>query len=369
MTAAPDTRDVLLTCPLDCPDACRLKITVKRGGDGRERAMKLTGDAAHPYTKGFACAKTVHYPARQNHPDRPLYPLRRVGSKSDAEARWERVTWDEALDDIAARLRRLLDTRGPQSVLRYHYAGTMGLMEGAHVHALFRALGTPELDETICATAGTEAWAMGYGARYAVDPADVRHARLIVLWGINSLSTHSHLTPHITAARRVGARVVCVDPYRGRTAAFADTHYKIRPGTDAALALALLHQMFSQGWADESYLAEATLGADELRAAGPLTVFAPSDDAFKAVPAKTMEALAADPAQLKAVLSYHVIDGRVTAADIKPGAAKTRQGGSVTLAKAGTFVTVDDAVVQQADVIATNGVAHVVDRVLMPPKK
>lgn len=109
--------------------------------------------------------------------------------------------------------------------------------------------------------------------------------------------------------------------------------------------------------------------ADELRAAGPLTVFAPSDDAFKAVPAKTMEALAADPAQLKAVLSYHVIDGRVTAADIKPGAAKTRQGGSVTLAKAGTFVTVDDAVVQQADVIATNGVAHVVDRVLMPPKK
>ena len=109
--------------------------------------------------------------------------------------------------------------------------------------------------------------------------------------------------------------------------------------------------------------------ADELRAAGPLTVFAPSDDAFRAVPAKTMEALAADPAQLKAVLSYHVIDGRVTAADVKPGAVKTRQGASLALAKAGTFVTVDDAVVQQADVIATNGVAHVVDRVLMPPKK
>lgn len=109
--------------------------------------------------------------------------------------------------------------------------------------------------------------------------------------------------------------------------------------------------------------------ADELRAQGPLTVFAPSDDAFKAVPAKTMEALAADPAQLKAVLSYHIIDGRVTAADVKPGAAKTRQGASLNLAKAGTFVTVDEAVVQQADVVATNGVAHVVDRVLMPPKK
>lgn len=109
--------------------------------------------------------------------------------------------------------------------------------------------------------------------------------------------------------------------------------------------------------------------ADELRGSGPLTVFAPSDEAFKAVPAKTLEALAADPAQLKAVLAYHVIDGRMTAADVKTGAAKTRQGANIALAKAGSFVTVDDAVVQQADIVATNGVAHVVDRVLMPPKK
>lgn len=108
---------------------------------------------------------------------------------------------------------------------------------------------------------------------------------------------------------------------------------------------------------------------DELRAAGPLTVFAPSDEAFKAVPAKTLNALAADPAQLKAVLAYHVVDGRLTAADVKPGTAKTHQGASLALAKAGGFITVDDAVVQQADLVATNGVAHVVDRVLMPPKK
>lgn len=109
--------------------------------------------------------------------------------------------------------------------------------------------------------------------------------------------------------------------------------------------------------------------ADELRAAGPVTVFAPSDEAFKAVPAKTMEALTADPAQLKAVLAYHVIDGRVAAADVKPGTAKSRQGANLSLAKAGSFVTVDDAVVQEADIVATNGVAHVIDRVLMPPKK
>ena len=267
MTASVPTRDVLLTCPLDCPDACRLRVTLGRGEDGQERMLKVTGDADHPYTRGFACAKTVHYPARANHPERPLDPLRRVNPKTDAEPVFERVSWDAALDDIAARLRTLLDTRGPQSILRYNYAGTMGLMEGAHVHALFRALGTPELDETICATAGTEAWAMGYGARFAVDPADVRHARLIVLWGINSLSTHSHLTPELTAARKAGARIICVDPYRNRSAAYADTHLKIRPGSDAALALGVMHELFAHGWTDDAYIAEATEGIEELREA------------------------------------------------------------------------------------------------------
>ncbi|ACO46829.1 molybdopterin oxidoreductase family protein [Deinococcus deserti] len=266
------TREVLLTCPLDCPDACRLKITVApvedaRTGQVTEQMVKLTGDAAHPITRGFACVKTVHYPARANHPERPLYPMRRVNAKTEPEPVFERVSWAEALDDIAARLRALLDSRGPQSVLRYNYAGTMGLMEGTHVHALFRALGTPELDETICATAGTEAWSMGYGTRYSVDPPDIAHARLIVLWGINSLSTNSHLTPHLTAARKSGARIVCVDPYRNRTAAFADEHLKIRPGTDAALALGVMHELFAHGWTDEAYIAEATTGVEDLRAA------------------------------------------------------------------------------------------------------
>ncbi|WP_027459874.1 molybdopterin oxidoreductase family protein [Deinococcus murrayi] len=267
MAAPALTRDVLLTCPLDCPDACRLRVTLERGKDGRERAVKLTGDAAHPYTKGFACVKTVHYPARQNHPDRPLFPLRRVNPKTDPEPRFERVSWDEALDDIAARLRELLETRGPQSILRYHYAGTMGLMENAHAHTLWRALGTPELDETICATAGTAAWAMGYGSRLTVDPLDVPRARLIVLWGINSLSTHSHLTPQMTAARKAGARIIHVDPYRNRTSAYADTHLKLRPGTDAALALGVMHELFAHGWTDEAYITEATTGVEDLRAA------------------------------------------------------------------------------------------------------
>lgn len=261
------TRDVLLTCPLDCPDACRLKVTIERSNDGLERMVKVAGDPHHPITRGFACAKTVHYPARANHPERPLYPLRRVGKKTDTEPRFERVTWDEALDDIAARLGSLLHSRGPQSILRYHYAGTMGLMENQHAHTLWRALGTPELEETICASAGTEAWSLGYGTRYAVDPPAVAQAKLIVLWGINSLSTNSHLTPHLTAARKSGAKIVCVDPYRNRTAAYADTHLKLRPGTDAALALGVMRELFLNGWTDETYIAEATQGIDELRRA------------------------------------------------------------------------------------------------------
>ena len=261
------TRDVLLTCPLDCPDACRLKVTLGSEDGGPERMLKVTGDPDHPVTRGFACAKTVHYPARANHPERPLYPLRRVNKKTEQEAQFERVTWEEALDDIAAKMRTLLETRGPHSILRYHYAGTMGLMEGHHVHALFRALGTPELDETICASAGTEAWSMGYGTRYALKLEDVAQAKLIVLWGINSLSTNSHLTPHLTAARKAGAKIVCVDPYRNRTAAFADQHLKIAPATDTALALGVMHELLAHGWTDAAYLAQATLGLDDLREA------------------------------------------------------------------------------------------------------
>ncbi|RTR25222.1 molybdopterin oxidoreductase family protein [Deinococcus radiophilus] len=260
------TRTALLTCPLDCPDACRLKVTFAPDEQGRERLTAVTGDPQHPYTRGFACAKTVHYPSRQNHPDRPLTPLRRMNPKTDPVPQWEAASWDEALDAIAERLQMIIEERGAQAILPYHYAGTMGLMEGTHVHTLWRALGAAEIEETICASAGSAAWALGYGPRLVPDPLDIPHARLIVLWGINSLSTNSHLTPQITAARKNGARVVCVDPYRNRTAAFADTHYKLRPGSDAALVLGIMHQLFVNGWTDDAYIAELTEGVAELRA-------------------------------------------------------------------------------------------------------
>ncbi|WP_407569310.1 molybdopterin oxidoreductase family protein [Deinococcus altitudinis] len=268
MTAASSsTRDVLLTCPLDCPDACRLKVTLATGADGVERMSKVTGDPGHETTRGFACAKTVHYPARQNHPDRPLYPMKRV----DGEL--VRVSWEQALDEIADNLKGILDRSGPSAVLRYNYAGTMGLREGTHVHSFFRALGACELDETICASAGTEAWSLGYGPRYGVDMADVPHARTIVLWGINSLSTNSHLTPWLTEARRNGAKIWHVDPYRNRTSRFADTHLRLKPGTDTALALGLAREIVAQGWHDAEYLDAATEGFGEfLAAAQPYTL-------------------------------------------------------------------------------------------------
>ncbi|AFZ66964.1 molybdopterin oxidoreductase family protein [Deinococcus peraridilitoris] len=252
ISASETSREVVLTCPLDCPDACRLKVRLVTGQDGVERAVNIGGDSRHPITRGFACAKTVHYPARQYHPERPLYPLKKVNGE------FVRVSWEQALDDIAVRLREILDRYGPQSILRYNYAGTMGLREGSHVHAFFRALGAPELEETICATAGSAAWELGYGSpRLGVDPEDVPHARLILLWGINSLTTNSHLTPWLTQARKNGARIVHIDPYRNKTSLYADWHLKIRPGTDAALVLGLSRIIIASGWHDEAYLARA----------------------------------------------------------------------------------------------------------------
>ena len=274
MTALPSspTRDVILTCPLDCPDACRLKITLETAADGTERMVKVGGDPDHLTTRGFACAKTVHYPARQNHQGRPLYPMKRIGGKG-ADGELVRVSWDQALDEIAERLKGILATSGPSAVLRYNYAGTMGLREGTHVHSFFRALGACELDETICASAGTEAWSLGYGARYGVDMPDLPHARTVVLWGINSLSTNSHLTPWLTQARKNGAKIWHIDPYRSRTSRYADTHLKLKPGTDTALSLGLAREIMLQGWHDAEYIAQATQGFEAFRqAAEPYTL-------------------------------------------------------------------------------------------------
>lgn len=244
-------------CALDCPDACALEIRVEG-----ERVTGLAGAADHPVTRGFACVKTARYPERQEQADRLLVPLRRVGRKG--EGRFEETDWETALDAIAARLRGILADHGPQSVLPYHYGGTMGILEGESPRAFFRALGALELDQTICATTGSAAWEANYGPwKIGTDPETLVHARAIVLWGINALRSHSHLAPFLTEARRRGARILHIDPYRNETSRFADEHWQIRVGTDAALALAIGGALAARGHIDRDYLAACASGVEE----------------------------------------------------------------------------------------------------------
>lgn len=248
-------------CALDCPDACALEITVEDG-----RVTGLGGAADHPVTRGFACVKTARYPERQEQADRLLVPLRRVGRKG--EGRFEEVAWDTALDGIADRLRGILAEHGPQALLPYHYAGTMGLLEGESPRAFFRTLGAIELDQTICATAGGAGWEANYGPhKVGTDPEELVHARAIVLWGINALRSHSHVAVFLKEARRRGARILHIDPYRNETSRFADEHWQVRVGTDAALALAIGGEIVRRGLHDRDYLAAHASGIDDYIAA------------------------------------------------------------------------------------------------------
>jgi anaerobic selenocysteine-containing dehydrogenase len=243
-------------CALDCPDACALEITV---ADGRVTA--LAGAAGHPVTRGFACAKTACYPERQEQADRLLVPQRRVGRKG--EGRFEPIDWDTALDAIADRLRAIVAMHGPQAVLPYHYAGTMGILEGESPRAFFRALGAIELDQTICATTGSAGWEASYGPhKLGTDPEEVVHSRAIILWGINALRSHSHLVPFLTEARRRGARILHIDPYRNETSRFADEHWQVNVGTDTALALAIGGEIVRRGRHDRDFLAAHATGLD-----------------------------------------------------------------------------------------------------------
>lgn len=248
-------------CPLDCPDACALKLTIEDG-----RLVKLEGQGEHPITRGFACVKMAHYPARQHHADRLLVPLRRVGRKG--EGRFEPMSWDAALDEIAERLNKIIAAYGEQAIMPYNYAGTMGWIERDYPLCFFRALGASELDQTICATTGGAAWEANYGPNRLSTPLEsIPRARTIVLWGINALRSHSHLAPWLNEARKRGAHILHIDPYRNETSRFADEHWQVRVGTDAALALALGCEIFRLGGEDQNYLAAHGSGVEAYRAA------------------------------------------------------------------------------------------------------
>lgn len=272
-------------CALDCPDACALHIQV----DGN-RVVGLTGDPDHPITRGFACVKTSKYPQRQEQADRLLEPMRRCGPKGRGE--FEPISWETALDEIASRLRSTLEHFGPQSILPYHYAGTMGVIQGDSPSAFFRGLGALELDQTICATTGSAAWEANYGPnKLSTDPEDLVQSKFIVLWGINILRSNSHLAPILKEARKAGAKILHIDPYRNETSRFADEHWQIRVGTDAALALAIGREILASGFQDQEYLDRYAAGIEDYRqACEPWTLQRASE--FCDVPVDAIQAMA-----------------------------------------------------------------------------
>jgi anaerobic selenocysteine-containing dehydrogenase len=250
-------------CALDCPDCCSLLINVDinvENGHG----SKLRGDPAHAVTRGFLCGKVARYLDREYHPDRLLYPQRRVGVKG--EGRFERITWDTALDTIAERLRSIADEFGSESILPYSYAGTMGILNfGGMDRRFFHRLGASRLDRTICSSAGAAGLTQALGVRYGAEPEQFRESRLIIAWGANILGTNVHLWPFILEARRKGAKFYTIDPQRNRTGALADKHFFINPGSDIALALAMMHVIIGENLHDADYVERHTSGFDELR--------------------------------------------------------------------------------------------------------
>lgn len=259
------TRIVRAACPHDCPDTCAMLVTVERGDDGIERATRVVGDPEHPVTRGFLCTKVNNYQDRTHSPDRIKTPLKRIGAKG--EGRFAPITWDEALDEIAARFSQIAaSAEGAETILPYSYAGTLGLVQhGSMDRRFFHRLGASLLDRTICATAGTAGYVATTGARFGIDPEMFNDAKLILLWGTNTITSNVHLWTYILEAKKRGAHVVCIDPRRTRTADACAEHIAPLPGTDAALALGLMHVIFRDGLEDEDYLERHTIGADDLR--------------------------------------------------------------------------------------------------------
>ncbi|MEA3244824.1 MAG: molybdopterin-dependent oxidoreductase, partial [Gemmatimonadota bacterium] len=247
-------------CPHDCPDTCATLVTVQDG-----RATRIQGDPNHPFTQGFLCAKVNRYLERTYHKDRLLTPLRRVGAKGSGT--FEPATWDEALDDIARRLNGIRASKdGPQAILPYSYAGTMGYVQGESIdRRFFNFIGASQLDRTICSSCGAAGMQMTVGANIGADGEGLPFSDLVVLWGTNTLTANPHLWPYVTKARENGATVIAIDPIRTRTAEQCDEWIGIRPGTDAALALAMMHVIFGEGLEDADYIARYCLGGDQLR--------------------------------------------------------------------------------------------------------
>jgi len=245
-------------CGHDCPDTCGWVVEVRDGV-----ARTLSGDPAHPFTRGTLCAKVNHYLERVYHPDRLLHPLKRAGSKGDGK--FVRVSWDEALADIASRWQAIVGESGAEAILPYSSAGVQGLVQEASLdRRLFGSMGCSGLDRNICGAVAAAGLTSTIGTGTGIDPEEIVHSRYIVLWGTNTIVTNLHYWPFVREAQRRGAKIVVVDPIRTRTADAADWHLQIRPASDAALALAMMHVIIRDGFVDHDYVAQYSVGYDAL---------------------------------------------------------------------------------------------------------
>jgi anaerobic selenocysteine-containing dehydrogenase len=259
MTTANATAVVRAVCPHDCPDTCALLVTVKDGV-----ATDVKGDPAHPTTAGVLCNKVSRYAERTYHPDRLLYPMRRVGKKG--EGSFERISWDEALATIGERLGAIA-ARDPQAILPYSYAGTLGLVQGeAMATRFFNRLGASNLERTICASAGGAGYEYTIGAKIGADTEYAQDAKLIIIWGGNPIASNLHLWARVQEAKRRGAKLIAIDPYRSLTAEKCHQHIALLPGTDAALALGVMHVLITEELLDHDYIQRHTLGFEQIKA-------------------------------------------------------------------------------------------------------
>ncbi|GAB3432399.1 molybdopterin oxidoreductase family protein [Massilia solisilvae] len=251
------TTVVRAACPHDCPDTCALLVTVKDGV-----ATEVKGDPDHPTTAGVLCTKVSRYVERTYHPDRLLHPLRRVGKKG--EGKFERISWDEALDEIARRLSEIA-ARDPQAIVPYSYCGTMGLVQGEAMSSrFFNKLGASLLERTICATAGATGYKYTIGGSIGTDLEHFQDAKLLLIWGGNPIASNLHFWTRAQEAKRRGAKLIAIDPYRSLTAEKCHQHIALLPGTDAALALGLMHVLIAEDLLDHDYIERYTLGFEAL---------------------------------------------------------------------------------------------------------
>ena len=249
---------VRAACPHDCPDTCAMLVTVKDGV-----AVKVQGDPLHPFTDGTLCTKVSHYAERTYAPDRLLHPMRRTGPKGSGEFR--RISWDEALEEIAARLKALA-AEDPQTILPLSYAGTMGMVQYSSMdRRFFHKLGASQLERTLCSSAGKAGIKATLGGSYGMDPEHYPDAKLILIWGSNPIASNLHFWSRAQEAKRRGAKLVAIDPYRSLTAEKCTQHIAPLPGTDGALALGMMHVLITENLIDEDYVARFTLGFDLLK--------------------------------------------------------------------------------------------------------